>query len=216
MMNFYNRIKRAAFFHYFTVYVRYLLGGGFVYAALWKLPWNVDPTLFTETALTPAFAFRAIMRIKLLWYAVLLFQFVSGTLLLTQRFATIGAILYFPIILSITLLTISVGFRGTWLVTSLMTVANLYLLLWDFDKFRAIFYNRGNFTVYAHTRITHRYWAVNGFIIFGLSMLYLWHENAVRWMLSCLIWGLVSLIIFIYKYNKRIAKKKIPKLALQD
>jgi hypothetical protein len=57
--------------------------------------------------------------------------------------ATIGAILYFPIILNICLLSLSVRFDGSLLTSPWMTIACLYLLCWDYDKFKLIFpFNR--------------------------------------------------------------------------
>ena len=65
-------------------------------------------------------------------------QLIAGILLLIPRTSTIGAVVYFPIILNICLITHSLNFKGTWVITSLMLLANIYLLCWDYDKFKPL------------------------------------------------------------------------------
>jgi uncharacterized membrane protein YphA (DoxX/SURF4 family) len=66
-------------------------------------------------------------------------QMTAAILLLIPRTATLGAVLYFPIILNITILSFSVRFDGSLLSAPLMVLANLYLLCWDYDKLKFIF-----------------------------------------------------------------------------
>ncbi|MEM7382412.1 MAG: hypothetical protein AAF361_14635 [Bacteroidota bacterium] len=65
-------------------------------------------------------------------------QVLAGLLLLFPVTATLGAIVYFPIILNIAIITFAIGFKGTWVITLLMTTACLYLLVWDYDKFKSL------------------------------------------------------------------------------
>jgi uncharacterized membrane protein YphA (DoxX/SURF4 family) len=66
-------------------------------------------------------------------------QVTAACLLLIPRTATLGAILYFPIILNICILTFAVRFVGSWVSAPLMVLANLYLLCWDYHKLKFIF-----------------------------------------------------------------------------
>ena len=52
--------------------------------------------------------------------------------------ASLGVVLYFPIILNIFVLTVSIDFAGTPFITGLMLLGNLYLLCWDYDRWRGI------------------------------------------------------------------------------
>lgn len=52
------------------------------------------------------------------------------------RTATIGALVYFPLILNIFVITVSLHFRGTPFITGLMLLASIYLLCWDYDKLK--------------------------------------------------------------------------------
>lgn len=64
-------------------------------------------------------------------------QLITALLLLIPRTALFGAMLYFPIILNICVLAYSVRFEGTR-ITTLMLLANLYLLFWDYDRLKSI------------------------------------------------------------------------------
>ena len=66
-------------------------------------------------------------------------QLLAAILLLLPRTATLGAVLYFPIILNICILSLSVRFDGSLLSSPLMVLANLYLLCWDYHKLKFIF-----------------------------------------------------------------------------
>lgn len=71
-------------------------------------------------------------------------QVLAALLLLIPRTATLVAVLYFPIILNICLLSLSVGFDGSLVSSPLMLLGNFYLLCWDYDKLRYILPTRSN------------------------------------------------------------------------
>jgi magnesium-transporting ATPase (P-type) len=66
---------------------------------------------------------------------------VAGLILMTQRWSTFGAVLFLPIITNIFVITVSYKFAGTPLITFLMLLANLYLLIWDWNKLKFLFSN---------------------------------------------------------------------------
>jgi hypothetical protein len=63
-------------------------------------------------------------------------QLTAAALLLLPWTATLGAFVYLPIIFNIFVITITVGFRGTSIITALMLLANIYLLCWDYDRWK--------------------------------------------------------------------------------
>lgn len=65
-------------------------------------------------------------------------QVAAALLLLIPRTATLGAVLYFPIILNICILSFAVRFDGSLFTAPLMVLANLYLLGWDYDRWKFI------------------------------------------------------------------------------
>lgn len=62
----------------------------------------------------------------------------AGLLLLIPRTALLGALLYFPIILNICILSFAVRFDGSVLTSPLMVLANLYLFGWDYHRLKYI------------------------------------------------------------------------------
>jgi hypothetical protein len=65
-------------------------------------------------------------------------QVVAAVLLILPRTVTLGALLYFPIIVNIWLLSFAVRFEGSIVTSPLMVLANLYLLVWNYDRLRYI------------------------------------------------------------------------------
>ena len=65
-------------------------------------------------------------------------QVTAALLLLIPRTVTLGAFLYFPVILNICVLTFALRFDGSFFTAPLMTLANLYLLGWNYEKWKYI------------------------------------------------------------------------------
>jgi hypothetical protein len=61
-------------------------------------------------------------------------QVAAAILLVIPRTVFLGALIYFPIILNICVLSIAVRFEGSLVTAPLMVLANLFLLMWHFDK----------------------------------------------------------------------------------
>lgn len=64
-------------------------------------------------------------------------QMIIGILLLIPRTSLLGAVMYFPVILNICVLTYAVRFDGTRLNTMALS-ACLFLLIWDYDRLKYI------------------------------------------------------------------------------
>jgi len=67
-------------------------------------------------------------------------QLVAAILLLIPRTSHFGAMLFLPIIANIAVLTSSVGFVGTWLITILMSFAGLWLVAWEGDRLKPLLF----------------------------------------------------------------------------
>jgi hypothetical protein len=67
-------------------------------------------------------------------------QWVAGALLLFPRTAALGALVYLPISINILAITLAIGssFGGTRLVAGAMVAANVYLVCWDWDRWKGI------------------------------------------------------------------------------
>lgn len=69
-------------------------------------------------------------------------QAMAGLLLLTGRFATLGAIVLVPLLSCILVVTISLQWRGTPYVNAFLLLLDLSLLLYDWPKLKFIFAER--------------------------------------------------------------------------
>ena len=63
-------------------------------------------------------------------------QIAAAILLLIPRTVALGAMLYFPIIVNIWVLSFAVRFEGSFVTSPLMVLANLFLLVWNYDRLR--------------------------------------------------------------------------------
>lgn len=64
-------------------------------------------------------------------------QVITAILLLIPRTSLLGALMYFPIIVNICVLTYATRFNGTRLNT-MMVLASLFLLVWNYDRLKHI------------------------------------------------------------------------------
>ena len=62
-----------------------------------------------------------------------------GFLLLSKRFATLGAVMSFPILLNILVVVISLQWRGTPYVVAFLLACNGFLFYYDFHKLKFLF-----------------------------------------------------------------------------
>ncbi|WP_207496964.1 DoxX family protein [Aridibaculum aurantiacum] len=65
-------------------------------------------------------------------------QVLAAILLLFRRTVLLGALIYFPIILNICILSHAVRFEGSILTSPLMVLASLFLICWNYDKLKHI------------------------------------------------------------------------------
>ena len=59
-------------------------------------------------------------------------QVMAAVLLLIPRTVTLGALLYFPIIVNIWLLSFALRFEGSFVTSPLIVLADLYIIFWNY------------------------------------------------------------------------------------
>jgi uncharacterized membrane protein YphA (DoxX/SURF4 family) len=130
------RVVRVRWLQYFTAFTRVLLAISFLPSGMTK----VLNHRFTSLPVSEpvGFFFEAFYRSGVWYQFVGWAQLTAAVLLLLPRTATLGALLYFTIIVNIALVTIGVGFTGTPVLTVLMALAALYLVCWEYDKWRIL------------------------------------------------------------------------------
>jgi hypothetical protein len=73
------------------------------------------------------------------WNFVGYFQIIAGILLMTPWFKRLSPLLILPVTVNIWLVSISLHMKGTPFITTMMLLANLYLVLWHIKSYTAIF-----------------------------------------------------------------------------
>lgn len=134
------RVRRSRLLRAFTVFTRVVLALAFVPSGLTKVLGNRFTVLGVDNPV--GFFFEALYRSGFYWNFLGLCQLAAALLILVPRTAALGALLYFPIVLNIFVLTVSLHFQGTPFITGLMLLANVYLLCWDYDRLKCLFKSR--------------------------------------------------------------------------
>lgn len=127
--------KGNKWFRFFAFFCRIILALGFIPSAIVKiigerftaLPDNHPLGQYFDALHLTGFYYTFIGAVQL----------VAAILLLIPRTALLGALIYFPIIVNICVLAYAVRFEGTR-ITTLMLLANLFLLFWDYEKLKHI------------------------------------------------------------------------------
>jgi uncharacterized membrane protein YphA (DoxX/SURF4 family) len=113
----------------FTWVTRILLAVAFVPSGLVKLQGERFTRLGVDNPV--GFFFEAFYRTGFYWNFLGAAQLLAALLILIPRTRVLGAIVYFPIILNIFLITYAMHFKGTWVITLLMLLGSVWLMLWD-------------------------------------------------------------------------------------
>ncbi len=162
------RLRESLLFQRVTAMCRVLLAVGFIPPGITKMIGHPFTLLPPSTPV--GYFFDAFFQASEYYAFVGFVQVLAGVLLLFPRTATVGAALFFPIILNITMITLSIGFEGTWLVTLLMLAANVYLLVWDYQRLKTLLPNKlvrnGIFGSYEYVKQAG-FWAMMGLVAYG-------------------------------------------------
>ncbi len=132
-------LTRRRWTQLFTAFVRCLLALGFIPPSIPKImhrPFTVLPDSNPVGAY-----FNALYNTGFYYEFIGWSQLIAALLLLIPRTSHIGAMMFLPIIVNIAVLTSSVGFVGTWLITILMAFAAAWLVAWEYDRLKPIVFS---------------------------------------------------------------------------
>ncbi len=182
-----DRLKSRIFFKLMVIYLRYLIGFAFVFASIVKIQGKRFTSIPPDQPI--GYFFDAMYQSGFYWNFLGWSQFIAGTFLMTQRFSTVGAMMFFPIILNVFMITHSIDFgMGTPLITSLMLLGTIFLILWDYKKWMILF-QRDHHIYLDLTKepedvfMNHRSWTITGIVfvllttipwLFGFSSIMIW------------------------------------------
>lgn len=132
------KITQNRLLQIFTIFTRVLLFVGFTPPSLIKIM-NKPFTVLPDSNPVGHY-FNALYQTGFYYQFIGWAQLTAAVLLLFPRTAHLGALMFLPIIVNIAVLTTSVGFVGTWVVTILMSLAATYLVAWDYDRLKPILF----------------------------------------------------------------------------
>ena len=130
---------RRRFLQLFTVFIRVILAFGFIPPSIPKIlhkPFTVLPD-----SNPVGHYFNALYQTGFYYEFIGWAQLTAAVLLLIPRTTHIGALMFLPIIINVAVLTTSVGFAGTWVITILMSLAAAWLVAWEYDRLKPIIFS---------------------------------------------------------------------------
>ena len=201
-----NRLKSYFLVQLFIIYTRYLIGGAFVFACMIKIKGKRFTTYSQEDAPlgSAMHFFEVFYQTGLYWQFIGWAQLLAGFLLMTQRFAKLGAAVNLPIILNVFVITISMEFGGTPVITGLMLAANLLLIWWHWGELRSLV-NLPYQPASPDLEENKPLWAITGLLLFGFTAGYrvlFDRYNPFLWFGVCFLIGLVAFLIRLVQRHR--------------
>lgn len=134
---FFVEVKQNRWIWLFSVFCRVSLSFGFLMAGFVKI---MDERFASGLSLVHPMGsyLDALHQTGYYYTSIGIVQILAAILLLIPRTVFLGAILYFPIILNIFILSYAVRFVGSLLSSPLMLLANIFLLCWHYDRLKFI------------------------------------------------------------------------------
>ncbi len=134
---YYLKIKENKWHWWFSIFCRLGLAYAFIVAGMVKI---VGERFANGLSIKhPMGAYLEALHHTGYYYTFIgIAQVIAAVLLLIPRTVTLGALLYFPIIINIWLLSFAVRFEGSFVTAPLMFLANLYILVWNYDRLKYI------------------------------------------------------------------------------
>lgn len=206
-----DSLKQQLLVKLFVIYLRYLIGFAFVFASIVKIRGERFTSIPASEPV--GYFFEAMYQSGFYWNFLGWAQFISGALLMSQRFSTVGAMIFFPVILNVCLITHSVDFgSGTPTITTLMLLGTTFLLLWDYKKW-AILFQRDH---HIHLDLTQEpvdalmndnIWTIAGilFVLLTVAVQLVGanQTNVLIWIVAMLGVGMGCFVLGLQRHRKR-------------
>ncbi|WP_298498762.1 hypothetical protein [uncultured Algibacter sp.] len=198
-----ERFKQKIWLQIFVIYTRYLLGSAFVFASIIKIKGG----RFTAQsgALNPIDSswhlFETLYQSGLYWKFLGIAQLISGFLLMTQRFAKLGAVINLPIVANVFVITISYYFAFTPVITGLIMLANIMLIVWDWNTLKVLINFQPSYNKYSKLE-NDPIWQILGLLLFSfivVSNLIASTKMLIPILVILLLTALVGLVVGLRK-----------------
>ena len=129
-------IKEKRIHIYFYWFLKITLGLAFIGSGIRKLP-NVK---FTELPISNPVGlfFEGMHASGFYWNFIGYYQILFGILLMTKWFSKLTPLLILPVTINIFLVSVSLNMKGTPIITTCMSLGNLYLVMWHLKSYSPI------------------------------------------------------------------------------
>ncbi|WP_375437680.1 hypothetical protein [uncultured Hymenobacter sp.] len=202
--------KQKGWLQLAVIYTRYLIGGAFVFASLIKIKGLRFTRLSGELAPIHSMEhfFETLYQSGVYWQFLGLAQLMAGMLLMTQRYALVGALLFLPIVANVYVITISYEFGYTSFVTGAMLLATVGLLVWGWNILRVLVHQPVR-SLPASAFYQQKLWEGVGTVLFLYTAIYralVEQYNIIQWFGICVLVGLLALLtswVLHRRANKR-------------
>ena len=209
LFSLYFRVRKKYWLSTFVIWMRYLIAFAFVPSGLTKLLGERFTVLPISNPV--GLFFEAMYQTGLYWRFLGLMQLLTAFLLMTQRFATIGNLLFLSISINIFLITYSMHFEGTVYITFLLVIASIGLFLWDLPKWVPLM-AKDNFEHNSTISNLPTYQPIHvtaGVIFFLESILFGWLPKLLNMktitvmLIMVAIIFLTAIIVFVFSLRKK-------------
>lgn len=218
LQKFQRWLRSIPFLYRFTLGTRALLAIGFIPTGMVKLLGYRFTNMSVESDLG-AF-FETLYQTVPYWQFIGFTQVLAGILVLIPATAALGALLFLGIMVNIFIITLSYYFAYTPVITFLMLLATIWLILWDYHRFRRlIFHSPPIFddpknTNYrgplpdpslssGYERFTYFLGTTSGLLLFGILRGLVLPEGLEFVLLFVCLICFLSAIIFAIRYAKK-------------
>jgi len=202
-----KKLKNKVWAQILIIYTRYLIGATFLFASLIKIKGRRFTTQSgADYPIDSAWhLFETLYQSGLYWQFIGIGQLFAGFMLMTQRYAKLGALLFLPIIGNIFVITLSYYFAYTPVITGMMLAANLLLVAWDWDELKILIGKKPAFDDSFRLE-DHKIWEWIGLVIFAFTFTYrllIDQYDIAFWASICFLIGASGLVIGIKSYSKK-------------
>lgn len=204
-----TKFRKNLKINYLVIILRYLIGYAFIPSGMIKLM----GMRFTFIPVTNpiGYFFDALYQSGIYWEFLGFCQLIAAFFLLTQRFAAIGALLFFAIISNVFLITLGINFGNTRYIAGLLWLASLFLLIWDYQKFLPLFKTSKRVFVENHgIEISFLKWEYLGIFLFIFhfysSAIMLYYKGYVSYGIPFIVSVLSIFITFFWKSKLNVSK----------
>lgn len=174
------KFQQSKLVQWIIIHIRYLIALAFVPSGFTKLMGE----RFTQLPKSEAVGqfFEVLYQSGVYYHFLGLAQIITAILLMTQRFALIGTFLFLAITSNICMITISLPFKGTWIITSSMMFAGFILLYWDKNRIAEL-YSDHHVQKKRYAPVVSKLW-INAGVIYIISLLTLCYAGPKKDLIS--------------------------------